>query len=427
MNEKAMQRSRILYIIEAALEYFISILFAGSYLATLTSHLGMSDSLTGVLSSFISLGCLFQLFSVFLKRRRVKTIVTSLSVVNQLLFLLLYVIPLSGTQTLFWGGKQVKIVLFIVAIFLAYLIYNCIHPLKISWLMSLVDDRKRGVFTSYKEIVSLLSGMLFSFGMGTLIDHYQALGQIETAFVLCGITVFVLMVLHTLTMAFSVEIPATEKPEKQNPIRQMLSTLQDKNVVKVTILFVLWHIANSAATPFYGTYCIKELGFSLQFVSILSIVYSLVRASVSTFWGKFADKNSFASMVSICLGIAGIGFLVNVFTVPENGRVFYTLYYALYAIAMGGINSALTNLVFDLVKTDMRSNALALSQAVSGFVGFLTTIVVSGLVSYIQESDNRLFGLSIYAQQVVSAIAVVFTALSVLYVLFFLRGSKKTK
>ena len=427
MNEKAMQRSRILYIIEAALEYFISILFAGSYLATLTSHLGMSDSLTGILSSFISLGCLFQLFSVFLKRRRVKTIVTSLSVVNQLLFLLLYIIPLSGTQTLFWGGKQVKIVLFIVAIFLAYLIYNCIHPLKINWLMSLVDDRKRGVFTSYKEIVSLLSGMLFSFGMGTLIDHYQALGQIETAFVLCGITVFVLMVLHTLTMAFSVEIPATEKPEKQNPIRQMLSTLQDKNVVKVTILFVLWHIANSAATPFYGTYCIKELGFSLQFVSILSIVYSLVRASVSTFWGKFADKNSFASMVSICLGIAGLGFLVNVFTVPENGRVFYTLYYALYAIAMGGINSALTNLVFDLVKTDMRSNALALSQAVSGFVGFLTTIVVSGLVSYIQESGNRLFGLSIYAQQVVSAIAVVFTVLAVLYVLFFLRGSQKTK
>lgn len=421
MNEKALQRSRILYIIEAALEYFISILFAGSYLATLTSHLGMSDGLTGILSSFISLGCIFQLFSVFLKRRRVKTIVTSLSVVNQLLFLLLYIIPLSGT------GKQVKIALFIAAIFLAYLIYNCVHPLKISWLMSLVEDGKRGVFTSYKEIVSLLSGMVFSFGMGTLIDHYQDVGRIETAFVLCGITVFVLMVLHTLTMAFSVEIPADEEPVQRNPIREMLLALQDKNVVKVTILFVLWYIASSAATPFYGTYCIKELGFSLQFVSILSIVYSLVRASVSTFWGKFADKNSFASMVSICLGIAGVGFLVNVFTVPENGRVFYTLYYALYAVAMGGINSALTNLVFDLVKTDMRSNALALSQAVSGFVGFLTTVVVSRLVSYIQENGNIFLGMHLYAQQVVSAIAVLFTVLAVLYVLFFLRKSKKTK
>ena len=415
-------RSRLMYIIEAALEYFISILVAGSYLATLTTHLGMSDSLTGIISSFISLGCLFQLFSVVLKRRQVKTIVTVLSVVNQLLFMLLYIIPLSG------AGKQVRIALFIIAIFLAYLIYNSVHPLKINWLMSLVDDRKRGVFTSYKEIVSLLSGMVFSFGMGTLIDHYQYKGEVETAFILCGITVFVLMLLHTLTMAFSVEIPVEAAPERKNPLREMLGTLQDKNVVKVTILFMIWHMATSAATPFYGTYLIKELGFSLQFVSILSIVYSLVRASVSTFWGKFADRNSFATMVSICLCIAGAGFFVNIFTVPANGKIFYTLYYALYAIAMGGINSALTNLVFDMVGPEKRSNALALSQSVSGVLGFVTTLVVSALVSHIQNSGNRFFGMELYAQQVTSALAFVFTMISVLYVLLVLhpgRGKKQ--
>ncbi len=418
-NEKAMTRSRILYILEAALEYFISILFAGSYLATLTSTLGMSDSLTGIISSFISLGCLFQLFSVFLKRRRVKKIVTVLSVVNQLLFLSLYIIPLSGAD------KQVKIALFLVAILAAYVIYNSIHPLKISWLMSLVDDRERGVFTSRKEIVSLLSGMVFSFGMGTLIDHFQYKGEVRTAFLLCGITVFVLMVLHTLTMAFSIEIPTEMPTERKNPFKDMFSALSDKNVVKVTILFVLWHMATSSATPFYGTYLIKELGFSLQFVSILSIVYSLVRASVSTFWGKFADKNSFASMVSICLAIAGLGFFVNIFTVPSNGTIFYTLYYALYAVAMGGINSALINLVFDMVGPDMRSNALALSQSVSGVAGFFMTLVVSGLVAFIQENGNRFLGMDLYAQQVTSAIAFVFTVLSVVYVVVFLRGKRK--
>lgn len=411
IHSLSISKSRTLYIIEAALEYFISILVAGSYLATLTAHLGMSDSLTGILSSFISLGCLFQLLSVFLKRKQVKGIVTVLSVVNQLLFMLLYIIPLSG------GSKQTGIILFMVAIFLAYLIYNSVHPLKINWLMSLVDDSQRGIFTSRKEIVSLISGMLFSFGMGTMIDHFSYTGEIETAFILCGVTIFVLMLLHTLTMVFSVEIPLeTGTEERKNPIREMLGTLQDKNVVKVTILFVIWHIATSSATPFYGTYLIKELGFSLQFVSILSIIYSLVRASVSTFWGKFADKNSFASMVCICLGIAGAGFFVNIFTVPTNGRIFYTLHYALYAIAMGGINSALTNLVFDMVKPQMRSNALALSQAVSGLAGFLTTLTVSVLVAYIQENGNTFLGMNLYAQQVTSAIAAVFTALSVMYV-----------
>ena len=412
-----------MYIIEAALEYFISILVAGSYLATLTSELGISDGLTGVISSFISLGCLFQLLSVFLKRPRVKGIVIGLSVLNQLLFLLLYLIPLAG------GGKQIKIAVFMIAIFLAYLIYNSVHPLKINWLMSLCEDKKRGVFTSQKEIVSLLSGMIFSFATGTMIDHYKAAGKIETAFILCGVTVFVLMILHTLTMLFSVELPVeSDGTEKKNPIREMLGTLQDKTVVKVTILFVIWHLATSSATPFYGTYLIKELGFSLQFVSILTIIYSLVRASVSTFWGKFADKNSFASMVRLCLLIAGLGFLVNVFTVPANGAVFYTIYYALSAVAMGGINSALTNLVFDYVAPATRSNALALSQAVSGVAGFVTTLVVSGLVTYIQDSGNTLFGMSVYAQQVVSAIAFVFTMAAVVYVTLVIlpvKGSKK--
>ncbi|MBQ9717409.1 MAG: MFS transporter, partial [Clostridia bacterium] len=318
MNDIKIRRSRFYYIIEAALEYFISILVAGSYLATLTAELGISDGLTGVISSFISLGCLFQLLSVFLKRPRVKGIVIALSVLNQLLFLLLYLIPLAG------GGKQVKIAVFMIAIFLAYLIYNSVHPLKINWLMSLCEDKKRGVFTSQKEIVSLLSGMIFSFATGTMIDHYKAKGEIETAFLLCGVTVFVLMILHTFTMLFSVEIPAESAANGtgKNPFREMLGTLQDKTVVKVTVLFVIWHLASSSATPFYGTYLIKELGFSLQFVSILSIVYSLVRASVSTFWGKYADRNSFASMVRLCLVIAGAGFLVNVFTVPANGAVF---------------------------------------------------------------------------------------------------------
>ncbi len=418
INETSIAKSRTFYILEAALEYFISILVAGSYLATLTSHLGMSDSLTGILSSFISLGCLFQLFSVFLKRRRVKTIVTVLSVVNQLLFMLLYIIPLGG------GEKQVKIVLFMAAIFLAYLIYNSVHPLKINWLMSLVEDKERGIFTSRKEIVSLLSGMVFSFGMGTLIDWFQLNGNIETAFILCGITVFVLTALHTLTMVFSVEIPVEDVEEKKNPIREMFSAVKDKNVVKVTVLFILWQMASSSAIPFYGTYLIKELGFSLQFVSILSIVYSLVRASVSSFWGKFADRNSFASMMSICLAVAGAGFFINMFTVPANGKIFYTVHYALYAIAMGGINSALINLVFDMVPQEMRSNGLALSQSLSGVVGFCMTLAVSGLVSMIQGNGNEFLGVNVYAQQVTSAIAFIFTCLAVLYVIFVIRKKK---
>ena len=83
-----------MYILEAAIEYFISILVAGAYLANLTSAIGMSDALTGVLSSIISLGCVFQLIAIFLRRERVKGMVIGLSILNQLLFTFLYAVPL---------------------------------------------------------------------------------------------------------------------------------------------------------------------------------------------------------------------------------------------------------------------------------------------------------------------------------------------
>ena len=184
LNSTPCRRGRILYIIEAALEYLVSILVAGSYLATLTNELGFSDSLTGILSSFISLGCLFQLLSLLVRPRRVKGLVVSLSIANQLLFLLLYVIPVVHLS------PRVKTVLFVAFIFGAYFLYNLAHPKKINWLMSLVDDHHRGTFTAWKEILSLITGMAFSFGMGSLIDHFKAKNDLRTAFLLSAAVLF---------------------------------------------------------------------------------------------------------------------------------------------------------------------------------------------------------------------------------------------
>ena len=105
-NDSSLKRSRLMYIFEAALEYLVSILVTGSFLATITKELGISDSLTGILSSVISLGCLFQLLSLSVRRAKVKKLVVILSVINQAFFMLLYVIPLTGAK------NQIKIVLY---------------------------------------------------------------------------------------------------------------------------------------------------------------------------------------------------------------------------------------------------------------------------------------------------------------------------
>ena len=405
----ALKRSRFMYICEAALEYLIAILVSGSFLATLTKSLGMSDSLTGVLSSVISLGCLFQLLSAIYRRQQGKRFVVILSVLNQLLFMMLYVIPLGG------GGKQLKIVAFTVVIILAYLLYNIAHPKKISWLMALVEDGHRGRFTANKEIVSLVIGMAFSFSMGVVVDYFSDRNEIRTAFALSGGVIFVLMILHTVTMALAVERPV-EHVERRSFRENLQDVLNNKNIAKVSLVFVLYNIATYLAMPFYGTYQIHELGFSLKLVSAFTMLGSIVRILVSRFWGSYADKRTFAEMVEKCLLILGVGYLCAAFAVPANGRILFAGYYICHGVAQGGINSALINLIFDYVTPDKRADSLAICQAGAGIAGFLTTLAVSPLVSAIQQNGNTLWGLPIYAQQVLSAAALIITVLTVVFV-----------
>lgn len=422
MENDVYKRSRLMYIFEAALEYLVSILVASSFLATLTKYIGMSDGLTGIISSFISLGCVFQLVSLFIKRPRMKPFVVTFSIINQLLFLLLYVIPVININ------GTLKAVIFTASIFAAYLTYNIAHPAKINWFMSLVDDGIRGRFTADKEIVSLVLGMAFTYVMGSLVDRLEAAGNIELAFIVSAVVIFVLMVLHTLTMLFSKEKNIYEVgTEGAGLFREKVAVLKDKNVIRVTVVFVLWNIAMYSTLPFFGTYQIKELGFSLTFVSVLQIVSSLLRMAFSRFMGIFADKKSFAVMIRLCFMIAAVGFLFTAFCVPKNGRLFFTVYSVLNAIAMAGINSALINLVFDSVEPEKRADSLALSQALSGVAGFLATLCISALVMHIQKNGNTLFGINIYAQQVASFIGLIFTLAAIVYVSVFLIGEKGEK
>ena len=421
--EKAYKRSRILYVTEATLEYLISIFFANELLPELTKSLGISDGTTGIISAIISLGCVFQLISMLLRRGRAKPVVLALSIANQLIFMVLYLIPL------FAGGKTTKIVIFIIGILLAYLLYYVAHPKKINWFMSLIDDDQRGKFTSKKEIISLISGIAFSFIMSYVVSYFRDKGKVETAFVIFALTMLVLMIGHSLTMIFSVE---KEQPisNKKESIGEILATFKNKGVILVAVVFVLWNIASNSTKPFLGTYMLNTLGLEDWFrIGFLPAISAIARIIASIILGIYADKKSFSKMVSICFGIAGLSFLTITFCSPSfgtaNGYIMFSLHYILYGIAMGGINSSLINLCYDYAPVEKRVGALAITQAISGVIGFLVAALFGLLVDKIQANGNSLLGLNAYAQQVVSVIGVIFSCLAMIYVLVFLVRKEK--
>ena len=399
---------RLMYMFEATLEYFVAILVTGTFLATLTKELGISDSLTGIISSFISLGCLFQLFSVLVRRKRMKGFVIFMSIANQVLFMLLYVLPLTHFS------KTTKTILFSVIIVAAYIIYYVAHPKKINWMMSLVEDRQRGRFTANKEILSLITGIAFTYGMGWVMDHLLESGNKRMAFLVGGIVIFVIMVSHTLTMVFTIE------KQEDHPKRDIMGALKEivknKAMLKITVVFVLYYMATYAVTPFFGTYTISELGLSLKVVVVLTMVGSISRILVSWIWGKYADKNGFAKMIEKCFLVLILAYIVMVFANPSTGVVMYALYNFLHGIGLGGVNSALINLVYDYVEPEKRADSLAVCQATAGTVGFFATLAMSPIMAAIQKGGNRIFGITVYSQQLFSLFGALIFVAAAIYV-----------
>ncbi len=422
MPEKSVdiyRKSRIMYIIEAALEYFISISVSGAFFATLTTYLGISDSTTGLLISFTSLGFCFQIIALLIPNRRSsKKLVVSGHLLEQLLFTLLYVVSFFNISS---NAKSALIVIFMLG---GRIWANIVYSPKIAWLMGLVDEHKRGKFSATKEMISLVSGMLFTLVMGRIVDIYKEKNDIKTAFIICAVTMFVLTVSHSITLILTKERPE-EKSEKIGTVKsQILNLFKCKNFWLILPVLMLWSIASYASTPFYSTYLISELAFDLFVISLIGIVGSGARTVFSLPMGAFADKNGFSKMLLICFVLMLAAFGMMIFARPET-RYIYIGYMIMHSIGMAGINSSEINLVLDYTSRTLRVGALAIKGLICGFTGFFTTLAVTPLVDYIQKNGNRIFGIQIYAQQATSIISTIACILALVYMLTVVRKLKR--
>ncbi len=411
--------SRVMYIIEALLEYFIALGIGADYLATLALEIGMSDALIGIIEAFVSLGATFRIFAVLLANKTpVKVWVTIMHVISQIFFAIIWFVPL------FKVSQTLKTVLLISFLLIAYVLHNLIYPAKTNMYMECVDDHKRGDFTAVKEMVSLAGAMVFTNAYGNVIQILTDNGKKELAFVLCGVMLLVFMFGHTLTLVFVKEKVEVER--KKVDVKQTFKhILEDKKVFLVMLVTVFYNIVNYSSTPFFASYRMKELEFSLSFVPIVTAIASIVRMCCSKPMGKIADKFSFSTMLTVCFSIFGLAYVVMMFTVPSNGKVMYIVYAVVHAIASAGITSGMLNLIYDYVDHDNRTAALAINGAMGGIAGFLASLAVSPLITFIQGNGNKFLGMNVYAQQVLAFWGVIGTLGMIAYNVFVVSKLKR--
>lgn len=420
-DSNELRRSRTSLIFQAAFEWLIAILIQSTFLAEVAKGAGFTDSEIGVLNSVIALGCLFQVLSLFFRHGSVKKLLMFISVLNQICFMLLYVIPDTPVS------PQIKKIAFVVLIVFAYATLYMGNPKLSFWRYSLVEPTKRGRYNGWMQMVSLIMGTVFSYAMGAVVDHYKHIGQTNIAFRICAVTIFVLMVFHSITLIISVELPKEEE-EKVNPFKNMLKLLINKKVLALMGVFIFYNIVQYSAMPFYSTYQIEELHMDHTTIQILTaILGGGVQMLVAFPLGWIADKTSFSKMMLLCFVSAFLRTFVVIFATPATGVICFTLYNVFNSVIFIGALCALLNMTYDIMPEKDRADTYALCQSVGGVIGFLTTVVMSRLLSHIQQNGNTFMGINAYAQQVLSVISLIFTvmAMAYLYILFIRKEKKK--
>jgi MFS family permease len=401
--------TRIAYVIEAAFEYFISLFVTGTMLGYILDTLGFSDALQGIISTVATFTCGAQLFAIFLSGRR-KRIVTIWHSINQLCFVLLYLFPIVNLPA------NVKSILLLILLFMGHILNNAINPSKITWLMESVPNRMRGRFTAWKEMISLAGGMIVSLVFGRIADIYRDADGMPTTpyYVICTAALLIMMLIHTATLIVSTE----KEPIKcSNPsIKETLYRMaHNTRLIRVIGVGMLWNFASALSVSFFASYLREELAFSFTVIAAISTVGSLCRIAISPLLGKIADRYSFATSMTLSFAMAALAFLAVSFTTPQT-RWLYLAYISLYSFSMAGINSGVINLIYDYVAPEDRQSAMGIKNAIGGILAFFTALASGTILAYIQSAGGLvLFGIRIYAQQILALLSCVVTLLLILY------------
>ena len=413
-NSPAYRRSRNAYTAECAFEYFATLLVGDAFLAKLLDRIGLDDALIGVVSSLISLAFLFQLVSVFVVQRIVNTkrFVTLIHTVGQLFFSVLYLIPFMPF------ALPYRKVLVFACVLLAYFGNYFVTAMLYKWGNSFVDPDHRGRFSATKEMISLVGGMVMTLVIGYTMDAFEAADNLEGGFIFAAVAILIFTLADLVCLLLIKSDLDGERTAERQDVPQMRevvrNTLGSKDFRHVIVLTVLWNVARYTTIGFLGTYRISDLLFAVGTVQIINIIGNIGRVLLSRAFGAYTDKHTFAKGIELAMWLSAIAFAFQICTVPST-RWLIIGYSLFYNVSQAGIVANMNSIVYSYVDNRYFVQASAIKNSIGGVAGFLAALLGGRLLSLVQAGGNRLFGITVYGQQVLSAISLVLVLISILY------------
>lgn len=409
-DSREYKTSRRAYSAQCAFEYFISILCTDAFLAKLLKSIGLSDALTGVLSSLISFTFLFQLLSIPIagKTKNVKKTVMLLDTASQLFFACIYAVPFLPF------GKTAKGFVVTLFILLGYLALYLNSSVCYKWGNSFVSPDKRGSFSAVKEMVSLVSGMAFTLLMGLAADSFENRGNLPGAFrfialcmvVICGFNFFCFTRIRENTLK--------ESTAAQSAVQVINRTFRNRKCRNAMILTAVTEFARYMSTGFMGTYKTVDLGYSVSQIQLMNIGANIGRFIISKPLGSYSDKKTYADGYYLGIIISLFSYITGVFTSPGS-RWLAVVFNALLQMSYAGTGQNTSNMMYAYVDDEYVLSAISVNNSVRGVCGFAASFTGGLILDRVQKAGNTVFGKTVYGQQILCLLSAVLTLAAIIF------------
>jgi Major Facilitator Superfamily. len=438
-DEKDFDSSRRYYIAADSASQLITQLAGGTFLMTLLSYTGLSDGIIGTVISLVTLGAVFQLMAMnWVQKLMKRKLFVSASVLQKVWFGVIFLIPL------FLLDNKKQQVLICLIFIIAQIISQLGVPASMDWIASLVPSSERGKYFSRKDAYAVFFTVFGMFLMGVLLDTTKN-GHLKLGFLIIGVVLILLSFLNFISFVKMKE-PRTallnsegkelhgSLAKKELKILQV-NRLGIKEEIKLAIsssrfrkalfLNLLWTTAFYIGMPFNNSYQVKELGLSYTYIMLIILLTTILRVAITPGIGKRADKSGSPQMLLWTMTSMGIYYLCMVFTVPENGRILFTIATVFSAIGWSFIGIGLFNIQLMCMDRVRRTQQYTILSGVSGLYGFIISVVGGILVDYLQRNRLSIGGRPLFAQQWMNLLGFLFIILTVLYLYFAVKPLKQ--
>lgn len=370
---------RNLYI-DAAFATAIGALNSGVVLLALAIHIGANNIEIGIIAAIPLLTQMLQAPTVTLVERVRKRKLIAVAAV----FVARLALPVYAAVS-FIPDPRLAAAVLIGAALLHYGLNAVTACSWNSWIRDLVPGERLGQFFGRRLLYGTAVSALATVGAALALD--QAAGsdsQGDRVFAGLYLIGFVCGLISTAALARVPEPAMTGGPGGAKLRRLLWEPLRQTNFRNMLRYVASWQFAVNLATPFFTVYFVRELGFSMSFVLVLTVVSQLANIAVVRGWGRLSDRYTNKSVLAAAspifiLCIAAMA-LTNEFDGEAARAAWLVLLHLLMGGAGAGVGLAAGNIAMKLSPAGSATSFMAANALVSAIAAG-TAPIVGGLAA----------------------------------------------